>query len=92
MVRAGGAAVAENPGNSYNLRFRTLQEYLDLPGVKDYFYVACALGGARAKKQRLRGNVVELSLLSSKCRRTHSEQEWQRWKGTDGQWKYPTKG
>ena len=41
--------------------------------------MACALGGARAKKQRLRSNDV------------HDEHEWDRSRDAKGRWTFPTK-
>ncbi len=67
------AAIAENPRNSYYWEFPELVQFSAFEEVNDVDYMACALGGARAKKQRLRGNVSEVAYLQSACHNLHAE-------------------
>ena len=85
------AAIAENPRNSYYWEFPELVQFSAFEEVNDVDYMACALGGARAKKQRLRGNVSEMADLQSVCRHVHSETEWDRVREASGRYAYPTK-
>ena len=82
------AGVAENPLHSYFWQFVFVAALLDA-GYEDTDYMACALGGVRAKKQRLRHNVAELRELSCVCKHTHAQNEWTPFKAT-GKWVYPT--
>ena len=88
--KQGSAIVAENPRNAYYWLFKCIQYLLTLLGVFMVEYMACALAGARAKKQSLLTNVEELRTMASVCRHVHAEDEWERTRGPTGRWEYPT--
>ena len=46
-------------------------------GCVDYDHAACAFMGARAKKQRWRGNIEHIRKRRAECRHVHSKNEWQ---------------
>ncbi len=56
----GDAALLENPKNSYAWEFGEVDRLLER-GCVDYDHDACAHGGARAKKQKWRGNVPQIT-------------------------------
>ncbi len=56
---ADDGALMENPEGSYAWQFERAQALLD-KGCTDYDHAACAHGGARAKKQRWRGNIPQV--------------------------------
>ena len=89
--RGGAGVVLENPRRAWYWHIPEIAALLDLPGWQDVDYMACCLGAARAKQQRLRTNVDELSSARGECRHTHDKHEWQPYKGPDGHLVYPTK-
>ena len=90
-IRLGIATLAENPRNSYYWEFEEIDALRDLPEVDDFEYMGCSLGGARAKKQRIRSNVKELGAIRCQCRHTHDPTEWDRRPDPSGHgWVYPT--
>ena len=82
------AAAGENPLNSYYWEYEFIADLLQ-HGFLDTDYMACAHGGARAKKQRLRHNVKELESIGSTCKHIHHKDEWKQYK-VRGKWVYPT--
>lgn len=73
--RAAGALL-ENPRNSLLWEFPRVAALTD-KGCEDYDHDACAHGGARAKKQRWRGNIPEVGERRADCHHMHSSDEWQ---------------
>ena len=72
----GDAALLENPKNSYAWEFGEVDRLLER-GCVDYDHDACAHGGARAKKQKWRGNVPQITERRGDCHHIHSPDEWQ---------------
>ncbi len=75
-VDSKDAALMENSEGSYAWEFERAQELL-AKGCEDYDHASCAHGGARAKKQRWRGNVPEVRQRRADCHHLHSADEWQ---------------
>ena len=87
----GSAGMLENPLRAWLWAIEEVQQLLKLPQWDDYDYWACALGGARAKGQRIRGNVSELTRIRCECRHVHSPDEWRPWRDNDtNRWIYPS--
>ena len=70
---AGG--LLENPRGSWLWEFEECDR-LEEKGCTDYDHMACAHGGARAKKQRWRGNITEVAHRRGDCHHIHSANEW----------------
>ena len=80
LVDRGGGSVRENPYNS--LHWWTPDEVAmwDSGRWSDQRYSACCFGGARAKLQRLRHNIAEISQWPrADCNHFHDPQEWEPW-------------
>ena len=78
VLDRGDGALVENPQNSYFWLLEGAQTMLE-KGCVDYEHAACAFMGARAKKQRWRGNIEQVRQRRAECRHVHSKDEWQ-WK------------
>ncbi len=82
-VAKGYGGLGENPRNSLYWDFPRVEALLEA-GCVDYDYMACAHGGARAKKQRIRSNIQRIAGRRAKCRHMHSANEWKPKKEEDG--------
>jgi len=89
-TEAGAACVLENPLRAWFWVIRPIEQLLGLPGWEDFDYAACCFSGARAKRQRLRANVPELSSLRCECKHVHPKDVWLPSKQVDGSWLYPS--
>ena len=59
-IAVGNAALEENPRGAWFWEFPEQKVLLTMPEVEDWDFESCSLGGARAEKERWRGNVPEL--------------------------------
>ena len=66
--KSGAAGMLENPLRAWLWAIAEVSKLLELPEWDDHGYWACALGGARAKGQRIRSNVTELVNVRCECR------------------------
>ena len=81
----------ENPLRAWLWALDEVKKLLELTGWDDFDYWACALGGARAKGQRIRSNVEELTKIRCQCHHVHSTTEWKPWWDTAAnRWTYPS--
>ena len=71
VVDRGDGALVENPLNSYFWLLGGAQQLLE-KGCADYDHAVCAFKGARAKKQRWRGNIEHIRRRRAECRHVHS--------------------
>ncbi len=75
VVNRGDGVLLENPRNSWYWEFPRNAERRS-KGCEDYDHASCAFSGARAKKQRWRGNVPEIRQRRADCHHVHSSDEW----------------
>jgi hypothetical protein len=88
---SGAAGMLENPLRAWLWALDEVKKLLELTGWDDFDYWACALGGARAKGQRIRGNVEELTKIRCQCHHVHSTDEWKPWwDAAANRWTYPS--
>ena len=66
----------ENPENSYFWDIGFIKFLLTLPNVRDVLYDACAHGGKRRKKQRVRASFDEADSLAATCDGLHKHLPW----------------
>ena len=90
-IAMGNAALEENPRGAWFWEFPEQKVLLTMPEVDDWDFESCALGGARAKKERWRGNVPELRKRRAECHHVHDANEWQHVRKPDGSWHFHTK-
>ena len=83
----GSATVLENPLNAY--LWVILEHLKALQDMLDVDYAACAVGGARCRRQRLRTRVQELLNLKSECKHIHKSGEWDPVQIGDNEWENP---
>ena len=79
----GGGSMRENPNRSLHWWLEQEIQMMSTGAWEDTLYTACVLMAARAKKQRLRHNIAEISQWPDMtCRHIHSGNEWSvEWRG-----------
>ena len=94
VADAGGAVVGENPQNSWYWTILELIRKFDGAKWYDTLYAACAMGGARHKRQKIRHNVREVCKIRSQCHHVHDADEWKPTQPNPDEpnyWCYPSK-
>ena len=76
VAEDGGAVVGENPENSWYWAILELMHKFEGTNWHDTLYAACAMGGARHMRQKIRHNVQELCRIRSRCCHVHDPDEW----------------
>ena len=77
LAQRGGGSIRENPGNSLHWELPKEREMMRTGLCQDTTYSACCFAGARAKHQRLRHNIEEISRWPTlRCNHVHAPEEW----------------
>ncbi len=80
----------ENTARSWLWQFGQAKEFDKKKSTKDVHYAACAHFAARNKKQLVKTNMDELSMISASCHHVHGDKQWDPyWDHTTRRWVYP---
>ena len=91
LAQRGGGSIRENPGNSLHWELPKEREMMQTGLWQDTTYAACCFAGARAKHQRLRHNIEEISRWPTlRCNHVHAPEEWAPFE-VDGARVFPSK-